>query len=85
VRSEVSLKIRNVWDAGIDSDAEKKGGGGGGGGSMRQVTVKEGERIDGIAAREMGDASRWPEIAAENNLDDPIGGLKAGMNLKIPE
>lgn len=34
--------------------------------------VKVGERLDAIAARELGDARAWLWIARANNIDDPL-------------
>jgi hypothetical protein len=45
--------------------------------------VREGERLDVIAAEEYGDASRWPAIARANNLARPRL-LTAGTVLVIP-
>ena len=55
----------------------------GGAQSSRSYTVKDGDRLDGIAASELGDSSRWTEIAMENDIDDPTA-LTVGQNLKIP-
>ena len=46
-------------------------------------TVREGERIDVIAAEEYGDASQWPAIARANNLARPRM-LVPGSLLVIP-
>ena len=35
-------------------------------------TVKSGDRLDLIAARELKDASLWRKIAEENHIDDPL-------------
>lgn len=37
----------------------------------REVLVRHGDTIQGIAERELGDAGRWPEIVALNNLKPP--------------
>jgi hypothetical protein len=80
VRSEVALKIRNVYTSAIDDDKSNTASGGG----NRTYTTNEGDRIDAIAAKEMGDASRWPELAAANGIDDPSV-LPKGKVLKIPD
>ncbi|MEO8550436.1 MAG: LysM peptidoglycan-binding domain-containing protein, partial [Kofleriaceae bacterium] len=46
-------------------------------------TVKEGDRLDAIAAEEYGDAAYWPTIARANNLSRPRI-LVPGMLLVIP-
>ncbi|MGE3166016.1 MAG: LysM peptidoglycan-binding domain-containing protein [Planctomycetota bacterium] len=46
-------------------------------------TVRKGESLWGIAARCLGDGSRWPEIAAANPQLDPKR-LRAGDRLAIP-
>lgn len=81
VRAEVALKIRNVLDAQIDDDKKAAATQSA---STRSYTIKQGDRLDSIAASELGDASRWTEIAMENNIDDPIKQLTTGHTLKIP-
>jgi len=81
VRGEVGLKIRNVLTAALEKEGYK---GGGGGASASSYTVKQGDRLDSIAASELGDASRWTDIAAENGIDDPMS-IKPGDVLSIPQ
>jgi hypothetical protein len=80
VRAEVALKIRNVLKRDIDEGTEIKRST-----QAKTYTVEDGDRLDLIAAKELGSASRWVEIAAENNIDDPMRELKKGDTLKIPE
>lgn len=47
------------------------------------VVVSSDEDLARIAARELGDASRWPEIAELNDLRDPRW-IQAGANLMLP-
>lgn len=47
------------------------------------TAVSTGEPLSRIAARELGDANRWPEIAKLNNLRDP-NYVKAGQVLRLP-
>jgi nucleoid-associated protein YgaU len=79
VRAEVALKLRNVLEAAQDKDPVNSAGGQ----ASRSYTVKDGDRLDGIAATELGDSSRWTEIAMENDIDDPTK-LSVGQTLKIP-
>lgn len=85
VRAECALKIRNVSSSSIDSDDkgtdDRKGGLQKG--AEKQYAVKDGDRLDLIAANELGDSSRWVEIAALNSIDDPTT-IKAGQSIKIP-
>jgi nucleoid-associated protein YgaU len=79
VRAEVALKLRNVLEQAADKDPVNSAGGQ----SSRSYKVKQGDRLDGIAASELGDSSRWTEIAMENDIDDPTK-LSVGQTLKIP-
>ncbi len=55
-----------------------------GGGPTEQVwRVKQGDRIDLIAAHTYGDATRWPQIASYNDISNPHL-LRTGMILNIP-
>jgi hypothetical protein len=83
VRAECALKIRNVWDIAIDTGTSQDFSSTHGGASQTH-TVKDGDRLDLIAAEKLGDAGRWPEIAALNDLDDPAV-LKTNTTLKIPD
>ncbi len=44
--------------------------------------VREGERLDWIAAQEYGNAAAWRHIAMENNIEDPLA-LQTGQVLKL--
>jgi hypothetical protein len=79
VRAEVALKLRNVLEAAGDKAPVSSASSD----SSKSYTVQEGDRLDGIAASQLGDSSRWTEIAMENNIDDPTK-LTAGQTLKIP-
>jgi hypothetical protein len=69
VRAECALKIRNVLDPNVDdgkgSQSFNKST------SSRKVDVGPNDRLDLIAAKELGDAGRWAEIAAFNDIVDP--------------
>jgi hypothetical protein len=69
VRAECALKIRNVIDEAGDKDGKdatfsKEA-------KTKTVNVGPNDRLDLIAARELGDAGRWAEIAAMNDIVDP--------------
>jgi hypothetical protein len=80
VRAECSLKIRNIIDKLPDEAPITSTGGGGG----KSYTVQEGDRLDSIAATQLGDASRWTEIAMLNDIDDPTK-LSKGQSLQLPD
>lgn len=61
----------------------KKKGGRHKGGKSRIYTVKAGDTLSSIAARELGSAKRWREIAKLNRLSDPKD-IKVGQRLKMP-
>ena len=52
--------------------------------SRRTWVVQSGDRLDLIAYQELGDPTRWPEIAKVNHLLNPLE-LRAGQILQIPE
>jgi hypothetical protein len=68
VRAECALKMRNVLDAAVDSGTDTKFSKGSGQGTP--YDVKDGDRLDLIAAQKLGDAGRWAEIAAMNDIVD---------------
>lgn len=61
---------------------------------FRFVETNVGDSLQRVAARELGDASRWPEIISYNNLVPPFltddtaqvrpGVLLTGTSLKVP-
>jgi hypothetical protein len=82
VRAEVALKMRSVIDVDVDNDlsqsfSETNSSG-------KSYSVKDGDRLDLIAANELGDAGRWPEIAAMNDIVDPAT-MDGKKQLMIPE
>lgn len=81
VRAECALKIRNVTDKGLGDDKDQTTSQPTG--TSQSYTVKDGDRLDTIAADKLGSAGRWAEIAALNSIDDPST-LKAGQSLEIP-
>lgn len=81
VRAEVGLKIRNVTDNDL---GDESGAMSAQASSQKSYTVQDGDRLDLIAAKELKDASRWPEIAALNNITDPIKDVTAGKTLQLP-
>ncbi|MCA9959467.1 MAG: LysM peptidoglycan-binding domain-containing protein [Chloroflexota bacterium] len=56
----------------------------GGGPVQRLHTIVSGDRLDTIAAKVYGDATRWRAIAEYNQIRDPLK-LKAGQRLTIPQ
>lgn len=79
VRAECSLKIRNVIDEDIDTgndvtfNKDSK---------TRNYDVGPNDRLDLIAANQLGDAGRWAEIAALNNVVDP-GNIADGNGKRL--
>jgi hypothetical protein len=69
VRAECALKIRNVLNQTIDSGTDTKFNKAAGG--SKSVDVSDGDRLDLLAAKHLGDAGRWAEIAAFNDIVDP--------------
>jgi len=53
------------------------------GASAKRITVVRGDTLSSIAARKLGDASRWPELAKLNNLRDPHS-IKEGQVIRLP-
>lgn len=47
------------------------------------TSVKSGDRLDSIAAENLGDPSKWRAIANDNNIDNPLA-LRPGQQLLIP-
>jgi nucleoid-associated protein YgaU len=49
-------------------------------------TVQRGDTLSGIAAEQLGDADRWPEIFALNRdiIDDP-NKIRPGQELTLPD
>jgi len=54
-----------------------------GGGSSKTYTVRKGDTLSAIAARQLGNANRWQDIANLNGVRDPRT-LKVGQVLKLP-
>jgi LysM repeat protein len=83
VRAECTLSIReaadNVNDA-VKTGAKKEPETG------KPYTVKEGDRLDSIAAEQLDDPSRWSEIAMLNGIDDPLDiEVWLGRQLTMPK
>jgi LysM repeat protein len=51
-------------------------------GRRKTITVRKGDTLSKIAAREYGNANRWPEIAKLNKLRNP-GVIKVGQKLVV--
>lgn len=54
-------------------------------GSIYSYTVREGDTLHSIAARQLGDAAEWKVIGDLNDIKDPNRRLKAGRVLKMPK
>jgi nucleoid-associated protein YgaU len=78
VRAEIALKLRNVLENFAEKDPVAAAGT-----SQRTYKVKQGDRLDMIAASMLGSPSRWVEIAVLNNIDDPAD-IEVGKVLNIP-
>jgi hypothetical protein len=81
VRAECALKIRNVINKSVDDDKSQSWTGDAG---TRTVSVGPHDRLDLLAAKHLGDAGRWTEIAAINNITDPAT-MDGKDKLEIPE
>jgi hypothetical protein len=53
-------------------------------GAAKTYTVKKGETLHKIAAKLLGDASKWKQIGNLNDIRDPRKELKAGRVLRLP-
>jgi contractile injection system tube protein len=86
VRAECALKMRSVIDVDVDDDKSQTFSAAG---TPSTYSVQQNDRLDLIAASQLGDAGRWAEIAALNDVVDPgniaDGEGKRMPTLKIPE
>ncbi len=81
VRAECALKIRNVIEHNVDDDQGTTSTTATG---TRTYNVGQNDRLDLIAASQLGDAGRWAEIAALNGIVDPVT-MDGKKTLEIPE
>lgn len=51
--------------------------------AARTYTVKGGDTLSGIAAKQLGDHKKWPKIAELNGIRDPRR-LQIGQKLRLP-
>lgn len=79
VRAECALKIRNVLNKNVDTGESQKGSDGS---KTRKVDVGPDDRLDLIAAKELGDAGRWNEIALLNDIVD-AGNIAKGDGKRL--
>jgi hypothetical protein len=79
VRCECGIKIRNVKEAAVDEGTAY----GGGKTKTKSVPVNNGDRLDTLAAKHLGDASRWTEIAALNGIENPAD-LTGISSVEVP-
>lgn len=54
------------------------------GAAAQSYEVRQGDTLSGIARDQLGDAGRWPDIAALNGLEDPDA-IRPGQSLRLPE
>jgi contractile injection system tube protein/LysM domain-containing protein len=80
VRATLDVSFQQIKDELFYPNQNPTSGGMGGG---RQVTVKEGDTLTGIAYSEYGDSSRWRAIADANRLTQ-VRRLRPGLVLEIP-
>ena len=53
-------------------------------GSGEFITVKQGDTLVSIAERELGDANKWREICAVNQIQDRCNAIVVGQRLELP-
>jgi hypothetical protein len=80
VRANVTVTFTQYHDV-DDYGPQNPSSGSGPAERIRQVIA--GDRIDGIAAEEYQDATKWRMIAEHNHITNPLV-LKVGMYLRIP-
>jgi Contractile injection system tube protein/LysM domain len=80
VRATLDVSFQQIKDQDFYPKQNPTSGGLGGG---RQVTVKEGDTLTGIAYAEYGDSNSWRAIADANRLTT-VRRLRPGMVLEIP-
>jgi nucleoid-associated protein YgaU len=51
---------------------------------LAEVTVREGERLDLITARTLGEATQWWRVADANNAMHPADLDEPGRTLRVP-
>lgn len=76
IRAELSVRFTEFLDQ--ESDKRKSDP------EYTTRVVRRGDTLAAIAADVYGDASLWPEIAAANELDDPLR-LEIGRVLSLPD
>jgi len=80
VRASLDIVFRQVEDEGLYPRQNPTSGGVPG---HRTHTMKEGETLDFLAAKEYGSAAQWRFIAEFNKIDDPSH-LKPGTVIALP-
>ena len=80
VRASLDITFRQTEDEGLYPRQNPTSGGVPG---HRTHTVKEGDTLDWLAAKEYGSAAQWRFIAEINHIDDPFR-LKPGTVLSLP-
>jgi hypothetical protein len=80
VRATVDVTLKQVEDEGLYPKQNPTSGGVPG---HRTHTLKEGESLDWLAAKEYGNANYWRYIAEVNHIDNPFH-LKPGTVVALP-
>jgi LysM repeat protein len=79
IRSNITVGLTQI----VDDTSFGKQNPTSGGTPGKVYTVREGDRLDLIAAQNYGKATHWRHIAEQNNIDDPRK-LKPGQRLILP-
>ncbi|MBZ0289197.1 MAG: phage tail protein [Anaerolineae bacterium] len=80
VRCTVEVSLRQYLDEADVPPQMPQGGGGRGAAQSKKVV--QGERLDHIAASQGGGAANYRQIAADNNINNPLN-VPSGTSLKV--